>query len=155
MFKTGQYRELCAGRAGIPVHRVHQHGQCPKMAGLLPVHKCLWLLHSRGWFGGASALHPKATPGTPPRFCGFQMAHSDFHGDFGTAVKWTAGWELGSSLHVKGVNLKADFNGSAQTGYDTNALMDFGFHQKGWVCGTSRAPSGAAILVARANRPAR
>jgi hypothetical protein len=111
------------------------------------------MIHSRGWFGGASTLHPKKAPHTPRRYCVFQQANSSFHGDFGSAVKWSSGFELGAALGIKGASLKAGFNGSAHTGYDANALMNFGFHQKGYLCGTNASPATAAILVGRASRP--
>jgi hypothetical protein len=71
----------------------------------------------------------------------------------GTAVQWSSGFELGAALGVKGVNLKASFNGSAQTGYDANALMHFQFRRAGSICGTNKPPSEAAILVGRGNKP--
>jgi hypothetical protein len=51
------------------------------------------------------------------------------------------------------VNLKASFNGSAQTGYDANAVMYFQFGHAGVLCGTNKAPSKAAILVQRGSKP--
>ena len=93
-------------------------------------------------------------PNTPRGYCGFQQANSNFSGDFGNAVQWSRGFELGAALHIKGVNLKAEFNGSAHTGYDTNAVMYYKFHQKGYLCGTNkRGPAHARMLVARANLP--
>jgi hypothetical protein len=151
-FKTGQYRGMCAGSPGTNVHRVHQHGQCPRKVGQDPVHKCLWLIHSRGWFGGQTTLHPRQSPRTPGRFCAEHEKGASFSGDFGNAVQWSQGFELGAALHVKGVNLKASFNGSAHTGYDSNAVMTFKFHQHGYLCGTNGSESTAAILVQRSNK---
>jgi hypothetical protein len=154
MFNTGQYRGLCIGQANQPVPHQKQHGQCPrKWNTRFYVHKCLWLIHSRGWFGAASALHPRNAPNTPRGHCGYQQAGSHFSGDFGSAVQWSKGFELGAALHVKGVNLKADFNSSAHTGYDANAIMYYKFHQKGYLCGTNRGPANARMLVARASLP--
>jgi hypothetical protein len=153
LFKTGQYRGMCVGDPGTNVHRAHQHGACPKKVGQDPVHKCLWLIHSRGWFGGQSTLHPRQSPHTPRGNCAPHGAGDSVHDDHGSAVQWSQGFELGAALHVKGVNLKASFNGSAHTGYDTNAVMNFKFHQNGFLCGTNASEATAAILVERANRP--
>lgn len=153
-FNTGQYRGLCIGLPDQQVPHQKQHGQCPRKWNRSYVHKCLWLIHSRGWFGAASALHPRNAPNTPRGYCGYQQAGSHFSGDFGSAVQWSKGFELGAALHVKGVNLKAEFNSSAHTGYDANAVMYYKFHQKGYLCGTNRGPANARMLVARASLPA-
>jgi hypothetical protein len=153
LFKTGQFRGMCVGVAGTDVHRVHQHGQCPRKVGHSPVHKCLWMIHSRGWFGGQSILRPKQAPRTPGKFCAPHLTSTFFDGDFGSAVKWSSGFELGAALGIKGASLKAGFNGSAHTGYDASALMYFRFHQKGFLCGTNGSEAKAAILVQRANKP--
>lgn len=61
---------------------------------------------------------------------------------------------MGAALGVKGANLKASFNGSAQTGYDTNARMNFHFaRHRGYLCGTNDSETGAAILVERGDLP--
>jgi hypothetical protein len=151
-FNTGQYRGECIGRAGQTVHHEHQKG-CPKNDGLDPVHKCLWLVHSRGWFGGQSTQHPKAAPRTPRGNCAPHGVGDRFHSDRGTAVKWSRGFELGASLGIKGADLKSSFDSTAHTGYDDNALMSFRFHHKGFLCGTNRSEAHAAILVQRANKP--
>jgi hypothetical protein len=153
LFRTGQYRGMCIGRAGTNVHRVRQHGRCPKKVGHAPVHKCLWMIHSRGWFGGQSTLHPRKAPRTPGVNCAPHQTSTFFDGDYGSAVKWSHGFELGAALGIKGASLKAGFNGSAHTGYDANALMYFRFHQKGFLCGTNGSEATAAILVQRANKP--
>lgn len=154
-FNTGQYRAFCVGVAGTNVHRVKQKN-CPKHTpGGSPVHMCLWMIHSRGWFGGASTQHPKTAPRTPRADCAPQGANSSFHGDFGSAIKWSHGFELGATLGIKGIDGKASFNTTAHTGYDTNAVMNFNFQHKGHLCGTNRGPAHAAILVARSNLPAR
>jgi hypothetical protein len=52
------------------------------------------------------------------------------------------------------MNLKARFNSSAQTGYDTNAVMDYHFpSHAGLLCGTNGPSATAAILVQRGNKP--
>jgi hypothetical protein len=51
------------------------------------------------------------------------------------------------------VNLTASFNGSAQTGYDTDAVMDYHFGHAGYLCGTNGSEATAAILVQRGNKP--
>jgi hypothetical protein len=94
-------------------------------------------------------------PCTPVSDCEHHDPGDQFMGDLGTAVDWSAGFELGAALGVKGVNVKASFNGSAQTGYDANALMQFTFgrHHGGYLCGTNGTESTAAILVQRNNLP--
>jgi hypothetical protein len=155
MFKTGQYRGVCYGLPDQKVPHLHQHGQCPKKYGVSYVHKCLWLIHSRGWFGGATTLHPRRAPHTPGRYCAEHGKGTYFEGDYGTALQWSHGFELGAALDIKGVDLKARFNGSAQTGYDTNAVMHFKFHHKGYLCGTNGSEASAAILVQRADKAPR
>jgi hypothetical protein len=68
-------------------------------------------------------------------------------------VQWSSGFELGASLGLKGANGKVSFNGSAQTGYDTNAVVYYHFGHAGWLCGTNGSPATAAILVQRGNQP--
>jgi hypothetical protein len=118
------------------------------------VHKCLWLVHSRGWFGGATMLHPKRAPRTPGGYCAKHAPGTSFHGDFGNAIRWSAGFELAAALHIKGVTLRLGFNGTAQTGYDSNARMKFKFpDHSGFLCGTNGSEATAAVLVQRANKP--
>jgi hypothetical protein len=157
-FSTGLFRGICYGPprdSNVPY--VHQHGRCPRKfvshTVVFYVHKCFWMVRSTGWFGGATTVHPGQAPRTPAHFCAQQERLSHFHSDFGTAIQWSSGFSLGAALGVKGVNLKASFNGSAQTGYDTNALMDFRFGRSGFICGTNGRPSKAAILVQRGNMP--
>jgi hypothetical protein len=147
-FNTGQYRAECIGLAGTDVHPLHQK-HCPGHVGGSPVHKCFWMIHSRGWFGGQSIQHPKAAPHTPRGNCAFHLAHADH----GSAIKWSHGFELGAALGVKGVGGKASFNSTTHTGYDANAVMSFHFRHKGFLCGTNRSEAHAAILVQRANKP--
>jgi len=101
----------------------------------------------------ATTVQPRHAPRTPGGNCAQQQKGSHFDGDFGTAVQWSSGFELGAALGIKGVNLKASFSGSAQTGYDANAVMYFQFGHAGWICGTNASPATAAILVARGNKP--
>jgi hypothetical protein len=155
MFSTGQFRGVCYGNTGITVPRVKQHGKCPRTYLEAYVHKCLWMIQSTGWFGGASTVHPGQAPRTPSRYCAPYEKGSHFDGDFGTAVQWSSGFELGASLGVKGVDLKASFNGSAQTGYDADAVMDYHFGHAGYICGTNKPPAKAAILVQRGNKAQR
>ncbi len=157
-FSTGQFRGICHGFANdTSVPYEHQHGACPRKyvdhSIVSYVHKCLWLIHSTGWFGGATTVQPRHAPRTPGGNCAQQQKGSHFDGDFGTAVQWSSGFELGAALGIKGVNLKASFSGSAQTGYDANAVMYFQFGHAGWICGTNASPATAAILVARGNKP--
>jgi hypothetical protein len=160
-FFTGQFRGICYGPAhdsNIPYQ--HQKGQCPHTITDLQgavhfVHKCFWLIKSIGWAGGQSAVHQKNSPSTPAKDCEHHDPLDSFSGDLGTAVNWSAGFELGAALGIKGVNAKASFNGSAQTGYDANALMKFTFGRQhgGYLCGTNGTESTAAILVQRNNKP--
>ena len=157
-FSTGQFRGICYGPpndSNIPY--VHQHGACPRKfvshSVVFYVHKCFWLVQSTGWFGGTSTLQPRHAPRTPAGNCAPHEAGSHFDGDFGTAVQWSSGFTLGAALGVKGVNLTASFNGSAQTGYDADAVMYFQFHHAGYLCGTNGSEATAAQLVQRGNKP--
>jgi hypothetical protein len=156
-FNTGQYRGICYGPENdnnIPFQK--QHGKCPhtiKMHGIKYwVHKCFWMVHSRGWFGGTNIVQPRHAPSTPAPDCASYLKNSNFNNDTGTAVEWTHGWNLGASLGIKGASGKADFNGSAQTGYDTDALMVYHFGHAGWLCGTNGDNDTAAQLVQRGHR---
>lgn len=161
-FTTAQFRGACyEPSANDHVPYQHQHGQCPRsipgpFGEVLYVHKCFWVIKSTGWAGGANLKSPTSpTPRTPANNCSPQPATSHFAGDFGAAVQWSSGFDLGAALGVKGTNLKASFNGSAQTGYDVNAVMDFRFpNHAGWLCGTNGQIATASILVARGNLPA-
>jgi hypothetical protein len=156
-FSTAQFRGLCYGPEGdnlIPHEK--QHGRCPRKftdgSFVAYVHKCFWLVASTGWFGGATIVHPRQTPSTPARWCAQQMAGTKFDTTNGVAIQWSSGWELGAALGVKGANLKVSFNGTAQTGYDADAVMHFQFHHSGWICGTNKVPVKAALLVMRGTR---
>jgi hypothetical protein len=153
-FNTGQYRTLCIGHRYQHVPHQHQHGQCPKRTGpggTWYVHKCLWMIHSRGWAAGTHVLHPKKAPAA--RHCTFFNRKSIWHSDYGVAVRWSHGFTVGAALNIRGVNLKAFYNSSSQTGYDTNALMEFKFRQNGFLCGTNRPVRTAQQLVQRASKP--
>jgi hypothetical protein len=97
-------------------------------------------------------LHPKRAPRTPRKYCAPHGPETSFHGDFGDAIRWSRGFEVGAALDIKGVNLHADFNGSAQTGYDANAFMKFQFRPSGYLCGTNGSEATAAVLVQRSDR---
>lgn len=108
-FNTGQYRALCLvchdGSSCAPFpHRVNQK-HCPKTAPVshIPVHKCFWMIHSRGWSGGTSLQHPGKAPHTPRSDCREHAHNGFYHGDHGSAVKWSKGFTLGADLGIKGV----------------------------------------------------
>ena len=152
-FSTALYRGSCYGlpnQTGVP--RVKQHSPCPKKYGESEVHMCLWMVESTGWFGGTSTLHPSKAPATPGANCAPMQKGSSYAGDFGKAVQWSSGFNIGAAVGYKGVNLKASFGTTAQTGYDRNAVMNYKFKKAGWLCGTNAGPASAAILVARDNR---
>lgn len=54
-----------------------------------------------------------------------------------------------ASLGIKGADLHGSFSSSAQTGYDSNAVMQFTFKHAGFACGTNDKPGKAAIVVMR------
>jgi hypothetical protein len=111
------------------------------------VHMCLWTIRSTGRYGGGIMVHPKQVPRSGN--CARYDRGVGFSGDSGSAVTWSSGFELGASLGIKGVDLKATFSGSARTGYDQNARMSFKFGRTGYMCGTNGPISTAAILVQR------
>jgi len=155
-FNVGQGRGLCHVEPGDTVRHKKQQGQCPRKTQFVnrtvDVYKCIWMLRSTGWFGGGNWVHPKNALNTPAKFCAKERAGLSFSTANESAVNWSNGWDLGVSLGVKGVNLKDSFNASAQTGYDSNAKMEFDFGQTGWICGTDHDPSKATQLVMRGTR---
>ena len=96
---------------------------------------------------------PKHSPSTPAQFCASHEADSNFGGDFGKAVEWSGGFEVGVADGLKGVSGKVTFSSSAQTGYDSNDHLAFHFDRKGYLCGTNGSEASAAILVQRSNKP--
>ena len=157
-FNTEQLRGLCLGPAGVPVPHAHQHGKCPRKYNRDTwVLKCLWEIAPSTHFEDESVVLGTTAPKTPRRYCGHVLPGGSYSRDRGTAVRWSTGFELGPALNLKGVNLKASFNSSAQTGYDDNAFMKFSVskHQKhsGILCGTNRSPDYAAQLVMRGTQP--
>lgn len=157
-FKVGQYRGICYGPAHDSNIPNQNQRHCPKtitdqQGALHYVHKCFWLVKSIGWFGGTSTVVPKHSPSTPAQFCASHEANSGFGGDFGKAVQWSGGFQLGAADGLKGVTVNVSFNGSAQTGYDANDHMAFHFNHKGYLCGTNGSESSAAQLVQRSNKP--
>jgi hypothetical protein len=158
MFNVGRFRGLCYGPpndSNIPYQ--HQHGQCPhhftnQIGQVFYVHKCIWMVKSTGWFGAGDLQHPSAIPSTPAKFCGFEPKGQTIKTANEKAVQWAHGYDIGASTGIKGANLKADFSSSSQTGYDANAQMTFTFAHDGYLCGTNKDPSNAAILVMRSNK---
>ncbi len=159
LFSTAQFRGECLSpQPNTPVPRKQQHGYCPKViiepktGYKVYVHMCLWLVKSTGWFGGATTTYPKSAWATPAQYCAPQERGTHFDADYGAAVSWAHGYQLGTALNIKGLNLTASFGSTAQTGYDANALLDYGFAQKGYLCGLNAPISSASVLVARANK---
>jgi hypothetical protein len=154
MFNTEQLRGLCVGLPGETVGHVRQHGQCPRRWHRDYVRKCFWEIQSSTHFASGSVVTGTPAPRTPAKYCGSFSGTRTWGLDRGTAVRWSAGFELGAALNIKGVNLKASFNSSAQTGYDNNDFMQFNLHDKHvWICGTNRNPDFAAQIVERAGKP--
>jgi hypothetical protein len=155
MFSVGQFRGLCYGPSNDSrIPRQKQHGKCPRKFTNLQnvtfyVHKCIWMIKSTGWFGGASSVHPRAIPHSPARFCAPQEANTTFETSKERSIQWSGGFELGASLGVKGADLNASFSSSAQTGYDANAVMQFHFKHSGFACGTDKVAPMSAIVVMR------
>jgi hypothetical protein len=152
-FSTGLFRGSCYGLPYQKVPRVKQHGACPTKYYVSYVHKCIWMVESTGWFGGANTQHPAKAPSTPAGNCAPYEKGSHYDGDFGKAQEWSSGFSIGAAVGIKGVNLKADFSSSTQTGYDTNAVMYYHFAKAGYLCGTNGGPATAAILVQRGTLP--
>ena len=151
-FSVGQFRALCYEASGQTVPHNKQRGKCPriyknKSGGVFHVHKCVWMIKSTGWYPSATVVHPADIPST--RYCGIQGAGTAFHTTDETAIQWSHGWDLGAALDLKGVNLKASYGTTAQTGYDQNAEIKFMFHRAGQVCGTNHVPDKAAMVVMR------
>jgi len=152
-FSTALFRGSCYGLPYQKVPRVKQHGSCPTKYYVSYVHKCIWMVESTGWFGGTNTQHPSQTPSTPEANCAPYEAGSHYDGDFGKAAEWSTGFSIGAAVGIKGVNLKANFSSSTQTGYDTNAVMYYHFNKAGYLCGTNGGPATAAILVQRGDLP--
>jgi hypothetical protein len=157
-FSVTQYRGMCVVNPFQTVPHKKQHGKCPRTwtnphGGKDEVYKCIWAVKSTGWFGpSGSMVHPRNAPRTPGRFCGQVQAGISIKTSNQKAVQWSSGFEIGGSAGIKGVNLKASFGSTAQTGYDTNDQMIFTFRHTGWICGTNHIPRDAAQLVMRGNR---
>jgi hypothetical protein len=148
-FTTGEFRAECIGRPYEQVPRVKQASPCPAKDGVAYVHMCLWEVQSQGWAGGASLQHNHApAPKTPRKYCYHYPPGALFDSDFGKAIEWASGFQLGVDLKIKALGGNASFNTSAQTGYDQNATMDFKMYG-GWLCGTNGPNSTAAVLVVR------
>jgi hypothetical protein len=155
MFNTEQLRGLCVGLPGEKVGHDHQRGQCPRRWHRDFVRKCIWEIQPSTHFASGSIVTGTPAPKTPAKYCGSFTAIKSWNRDRGTAVRWSAGFELGAALKIKGVDLKASFNSSAQTGYDRNAFMQFNLNPKRrvFICGTNRNADFAAQLVERARLP--
>jgi len=155
-FSVGQFRAECFSADSSTPHQ-SQHGKCPrtfKNNGVtFYVRKCLWLVKSTGWFGGASVVHPGSAPATPAKFCTPQKAHSVFKTGHEQAVQWSAGFGIGAADDIKAADLKTGFNAAARTGYDANAQMQFHFKQAGFVCGTTKSASSSPLVVMRGSKP--
>lgn len=157
-FTVTQYRGMCVVNPFQTVPHKRQHGKCPRTwknahGGTDEVYKCIWAVKSTGWFGlSGSMVHPATAPRTPGRFCGQVQAGITVKTTNQRAVQWSSGFEIGITAGIKGINLKASFGSTAQTGYDTNDQMIFTFGHNGWICGTNGLPQHAALLVMRGNK---
>lgn len=157
-FSVTQYRGMCVVNPFQTVPHKKQKGRCPRTwtnsnGGKDHVYKCIWAVKSTGWFGpSGSMVHPRRAPSTPGKFCGQVQAGISVKTSQEKAIQWSSGFEIGASAGIKGVNLKASFGSTAQTGYDTNDQMIFTFKHNGWICGTNHKPALAALLVMRGNK---
>jgi len=161
-FTSATYRADCIGPAyttGVPRKKQYpKKDGCPLKytapSGIwFEVHMCLWKISSTGWFGGDAVSHPRSAWYTPAGDCAPELAGSKFGNDYGSAVEWANGFQLGATVGIKGVNLKSDFGTTTHTGYDKDAHLIYHFPKHtGWICGTNKRPTEAAILVARAHR---
>jgi len=161
-FSVGQFRGLCIWPPpGLHVGGQHlkQHGKCPHTYAdpatgtNRVVYKCIWMVKSTGWFASGDVQHPKQIPHTPGKYCTEEPPGQMVKTARAQAIKWSSGYDIGASTGITGVNLKASFSGSAQTGYDTNAQMVFTFKRRGWICGTNKDSGHAALLVVRGTKP--
>lgn len=107
----------------------------------------------RPCYPGRKTPPTKVAPKTPAKFCAPHEATDQFDTDFGKAVTWSRGFDVSADLGYKGVNGKANYDRSAQTGYDSDALMNFKFKHNGYLCGTNHSEAKAALLVQRSNLP--
>jgi len=96
-------------------------------------------VRSDGYFGGAK----DSNPGKRPRYqeCAQEPGGQKVTTHNETAVTWSLGF------HIDVV----DFDGSAQTGYDSSAQLVYKFgNQGGYECGTNNeAPASAPQLLVR------
>jgi hypothetical protein len=158
-FTTARYMAMCTGSAYEKVPRVKQHPPkaCPEKDNIGDgiysyVHKCLWEVSSTGWATGTGKRRTADHWHTLGINCTHWLTGSKFRNDYGTAVNWATDFFVGLALHIKGVNLKTKFGTTTQTGYDANAVMEFGFGHYGWMCGVDNVPSKAPVLVQRATK---
>jgi hypothetical protein len=96
-------------------------------------------VRSNGYFGGARDAHPKKRP--KYQQCAREAGGTTVKTHKEKAVTWSFGF------HVDAV----DFDGSAQTGYDTSAQIVYKFGRRGgYECGTNNAvPAKAPQLIIR------
>ena len=156
-FSVAQYRGICFVSPDETIKHKKQHGQCPAKTkdatgDTVDVYKCIWLVGSTGWDGGGNIVHPKNPPSTPAKYCGPETKGITVMTSNEKAIDWSTGWDLGGSLGIKGVNLKASYSASSQTGYDSNDQMTFTFRHTGFICGTNHKPNKAAQLVMRGTK---
>ena len=118
-------------------------------------HQSSALIHSTKsyYLGQPSVLRriPSA-PSTPAGFCLKHDGGDKFHTFNETAATWEHGFDIGGDVGIKGVDVKADFDPSTQTGYDANTELWFHFVKVGYLCGTNGYESDAAVLVARGTK---
>ncbi len=95
--------------------------------------------HVNGYAGGARVMTPSFVPNTPQRFCVFQMAGSSPQSNNSAAVTWTRKLALQAVEDDAGLG----FDASAETGYDSSALLTYKVSVGRNLCGWKGDPGGS------------
>jgi hypothetical protein len=91
------------------------------------------LIHTDGYFGGATTSTPPRVPATPKKYCAFQKKHSAPQSNNSSSVTFVKNLAIDTGDGL-------EFQASVQTGFDTSAQLTYTFLYNGNLCGQVSAP---------------
>jgi hypothetical protein len=93
-----------------------------------------WHVRANGWIGGQNLIYEDSAPSTNAAYCARHLKGTGSYFETSTADAITWGGSLGLVMP------DVSFQATAETGYDSNASLEYDFSaatQRNYVCGTN------------------